>query len=105
MFEPLEPIDVPDGTEVTVTIAGEPSAEDIEAFRRSAGSWRGLVDADRTSTRAAFPACGRSRDDDSALPSSIPIELSAIPAIVHRFSTLRSEGIELSIALSALSYA
>jgi predicted DNA-binding antitoxin AbrB/MazE fold protein len=47
MFEPLEPIDVPDGTEVTVTIAGEPSAEDIEAFRRSAGSWRGLVDADR----------------------------------------------------------
>ncbi len=43
MFEPLEPIDVPDGTEVTVPVPDEPSPEDVEAFRRSAGSWRGLV--------------------------------------------------------------
>ena len=47
IFEPLEPIAVPEGTEVTVTIPDEPTAEDIEAFRRSAGSWSGLVDADR----------------------------------------------------------
>ena len=46
MFEPLEPITVPDGTEVTVTIREPRSAEDLEAFRRSAGSWKGLVDAD-----------------------------------------------------------
>jgi predicted DNA-binding antitoxin AbrB/MazE fold protein len=47
VFEPLEPVDVPEGTEVTITIPEEPTAEDIEAFRRSAGSWRGLVDADK----------------------------------------------------------
>lgn len=46
LLEPLEPIDVPDGTEVMVTIPDQPSPEDLEAFRRSAGSWRGLVDAD-----------------------------------------------------------
>lgn len=47
MFEPVEPVDVPDGTEVTVTISEEPSNADIEAFRGAAGSWRGLVDADK----------------------------------------------------------
>lgn len=47
IFEPIEPIDVPDGTEVTVTISDEPSAADMDAFRRAAGSWRGLVDADK----------------------------------------------------------
>ena len=46
LFEPLEPIDAPDGLEVTVTVPDKPSAADIDAFRRSAGSWRGLVDAD-----------------------------------------------------------
>jgi hypothetical protein len=46
-FEPLEEVNVPDGTEVTITLPDEPTPEDIEAFRRSAGSWRGLVDADR----------------------------------------------------------
>ena len=46
LFEPLEPIDVPDGTEVLVTVPDRPSSEDLEAFRRSAGSWKGLVDAD-----------------------------------------------------------
>lgn len=47
MFEPLEPITVADGTEVTVTIPDGPTDEDIEAFRRSAGGWRGLVDAEK----------------------------------------------------------
>lgn len=46
LLEPLEAIDVPDGTEVTVTIVDVPSAEDFEAFRRAAGSWKGTVDAD-----------------------------------------------------------
>ena len=46
LLEPLEAIDVPDGTEVTVTIVDVPSTEDFEAFRRAAGSWKGTVDAD-----------------------------------------------------------
>ena len=46
IFEPLEPVAVADGTEVTVTIPGEPSPEDIDAFHRSAGGWRGTIDAE-----------------------------------------------------------
>jgi predicted DNA-binding antitoxin AbrB/MazE fold protein len=46
LLEPLEAIDIPDGTEVTVTIVDVPSAEDFEAFRRAAGSWKGTLDAD-----------------------------------------------------------
>ena len=46
IFEPLEPIAVPDGTEVTVTIPEPRSAEDLRIFHSSAGGWRGLVDAD-----------------------------------------------------------
>ena len=47
IFEPLEPVSIPDGTEVTVTIPGELSPEDIEAFHRSAGGWKGTIDAER----------------------------------------------------------
>ncbi len=47
IFEPLEPVAVADGTEVTVTIPDGPTAEDIAAFQRSAGSWRGFVDAEQ----------------------------------------------------------
>ena len=47
VFEPLESVSVPDGTEVTVTIPEELSADDIEAFDRSAGSWKGTIDAER----------------------------------------------------------
>lgn len=46
LLEPLEAIDIPDGTEVTVTIVDVPSAEDFEAFRLAAGSWKGTLDAD-----------------------------------------------------------
>ncbi len=46
MFEPLEPVAVPDGTEVTVTIPEARSAEDLEAFYSSAGGWKDLVDTD-----------------------------------------------------------
>ena len=45
VLEPLEKVELPEGEEVTVTIAGESSEEDIAAFRRAAGSWRGKVDA------------------------------------------------------------
>ena len=46
VLEPLEPIDVPEGTEMTVTLFDSPSPKDLEAFRRSAGSWKGTIDAD-----------------------------------------------------------
>ena len=45
VLEPLEKIDLPEGGEVTVTIA-VPTKHNIEAFRRAAGSWRGKVDAE-----------------------------------------------------------
>ncbi len=45
VLEPMESVDLPEGEEVTVTITRQPSAEDVEAFRRAAGSWRGNVDA------------------------------------------------------------
>lgn len=46
LVEPLETIDVPDGTEVTVTISDVRSADDFEAFRQAAGSWKGTIDAE-----------------------------------------------------------
>lgn len=47
MLEPMERVDLPEGEEVTLTITKEPSAEDVEAFRRAAGSWHGKVDAEK----------------------------------------------------------
>jgi predicted DNA-binding antitoxin AbrB/MazE fold protein len=46
MLELLEKVDLPDGKEVSVTILDIPSREDKEAFRRSAGGWKGTVDTD-----------------------------------------------------------
>ncbi len=46
VIEPLERIELPDGAEVTVTVATEPSEEDVDAFRRAAGKWRGKLDAE-----------------------------------------------------------
>jgi len=48
VLEPLDAIDLPDGTEVTLTIEEVPdrTAAD-EAFARAWGGWRGLVDADK----------------------------------------------------------
>lgn len=46
LLEPLEALNVPEGTEVTVTLPDVPSEEDFEAFRRSAGSWKGTIDAE-----------------------------------------------------------
>ena len=47
LLVPLEKIALPEGKEVTVTISGMSSAEDVEAFRRSAGTWKGTVDAEK----------------------------------------------------------
>jgi len=45
-LEPLEKIDLPEGKEVLVSILGVPVSRDFDAFRRSAGGWKGLVDAE-----------------------------------------------------------
>jgi predicted DNA-binding antitoxin AbrB/MazE fold protein len=45
-LKPLEKLDLPEGSEVTVTIVRTGVASDpVEAIRRSAGGWKGLVDA------------------------------------------------------------
>jgi predicted DNA-binding antitoxin AbrB/MazE fold protein len=45
-LELLEHVDLPEGTEVTVTIEKTTTDADREAFRRSAGSWKDTVDAE-----------------------------------------------------------
>jgi predicted DNA-binding antitoxin AbrB/MazE fold protein len=46
MLELLEKVDLPEGKEVSVTIIDVPASTDKEAFRRSAGDWKGTVDAE-----------------------------------------------------------
>ena len=46
MLEPLEKLELPEGKEVTVTIVDIPSEPDDDAFLRSAGSWKGTIDAE-----------------------------------------------------------
>lgn len=43
VIEPLEQIDLPEGQEVMVTIL---APTDREAFQRSAGQWKGTLDAE-----------------------------------------------------------
>ncbi len=45
-LEPLEELDLPEGSEVTITILDLPSGGDEGASRRAAGGWKGLVDAE-----------------------------------------------------------
>jgi len=47
VLEPLEKTDLPEGNEVIVTVIGVSQGPDDDAFLRSAGSWKGLVDAER----------------------------------------------------------
>ena len=42
----LEPIDLPEGVEVDVTVATVPSAEDVDASRAAAGGWKGKSNAE-----------------------------------------------------------
>ena len=46
MLELLEKVNLPEGKEVSVTILDVPPREDKGAFRRSAGGWKGTVDAE-----------------------------------------------------------
>ncbi len=52
MLELLEKINLPEGTEVSVTILEKPERPDtekrgmLEALRATAGGWKGLIDAE-----------------------------------------------------------
>jgi len=46
LLEPLQKVDLPEGNEVTVTVLRVSSNLDFEAFTRSAGGWRGTIDAE-----------------------------------------------------------
>ena len=47
VLEPLERTDLPEGKEVLITVVSVAEDPDDEAFLRSAGSWKGLVDAEK----------------------------------------------------------
>jgi hypothetical protein len=42
----LDQLPLRDGEEVVITISKEGPVEDLDALRRAAGAWKGLVDAD-----------------------------------------------------------
>jgi predicted DNA-binding antitoxin AbrB/MazE fold protein len=46
-LEPVRKLDLPEGSEVTLTLVEGPSKRDIEAALSVAGAWRGKVDARR----------------------------------------------------------
>ena len=47
LLAPIEPLELPEGSEVDVTVTVDrASTEDVAAFRRAAGSWRGTLDAE-----------------------------------------------------------
>lgn len=47
MLELLEKVNLPEGKEVSVTILETPSPRSDEGLRRSAGGWKGLIDAEK----------------------------------------------------------
>lgn len=47
VLEPLEPLTLEEGEEVTVTVATSKAIMSPDWLERSAGTWAGLVDADK----------------------------------------------------------
>lgn len=47
IIEPLEKVDIDEGKEITVTIMEFPSDLKENAFERSAGSWKGTINAEK----------------------------------------------------------
>jgi len=47
VLEPLERTDLPEGKEVLITVIAVAEDSDDEAFLRSKGGWKGLIDAER----------------------------------------------------------
>ena len=46
VLEPLEHIDVPEGEVLTITIIRLPAKANARGLERSAGGWKGLIDAE-----------------------------------------------------------
>ncbi len=47
LLVPLEKADLPEGKEVLINVIGLAREPDKEAFLRSKGGWKGLIDADK----------------------------------------------------------
>lgn len=47
VIKPLEKVDLEEGKEITVIIVEFPSKSKLEAFRKSAGAWKGTIDAEK----------------------------------------------------------
>ncbi len=45
LIEPLEEIDLADGTEITITVSESPGLSE-DGLNRSFGGWKGLIDAE-----------------------------------------------------------
>jgi predicted DNA-binding antitoxin AbrB/MazE fold protein len=47
VLEPLEKLDLPEGKEVFVRVIAVPALRSGEGLRRSFGSWKGTIDAEK----------------------------------------------------------
>lgn len=48
VIEPLEEVDIPEGKEISITIIDIPPViREKDAFERSAGAWKGTIDAEK----------------------------------------------------------
>jgi len=56
VIEPLEKIELPENTEITITITEAKPEETADALERSAGSWKGTTPSARTLIRRIYAA-------------------------------------------------
>ncbi len=47
VIKPLGKVDIEEGKEIIITITEVPSKPKSDAFKRSAGAWKGTVDAEK----------------------------------------------------------
>ena len=47
VIRPLEKIDIEEGKEIAITIMEVPSKHKLDAFKKSAGAWKGTIDANK----------------------------------------------------------
>jgi predicted DNA-binding antitoxin AbrB/MazE fold protein len=47
VIKPLEKIEIEEGKEITITIMEAPSKQKLAAFKKSAGAWKGTIDAEK----------------------------------------------------------
>jgi predicted DNA-binding antitoxin AbrB/MazE fold protein len=47
VITPLEKVEIEEGKEITITIMEAPSKQKLDAFKKSAGAWKGTIDAEK----------------------------------------------------------